>query len=37
MPVTEGKALLFKHFAGVRRFPICLDDGQGHRRLRARR
>ena len=25
MPVMEGKALLFKHFAGVDAFPICLD------------
>jgi malate dehydrogenase (oxaloacetate-decarboxylating) len=25
MPVMEGKALLFKHFAGVDGFPICLD------------
>ncbi len=24
MPVMEGKALLFKHFAGVDAFPICL-------------
>ena len=24
MPVTEGKALLFKHFAGVDAFPICV-------------
>ncbi|HEV7762215.1 MAG TPA: NAD-dependent malic enzyme [Acidimicrobiales bacterium] len=25
LPVMEGKALLFKHFAGVDAFPICLD------------
>jgi malate dehydrogenase (oxaloacetate-decarboxylating) len=25
LPVMEGKALLFKHFAGVDGFPICLD------------
>jgi len=25
MPVMEGKAALFKHFAGVDAFPICLD------------
>ncbi len=25
MPVMEGKAMLFKHFAGVDAFPICLD------------
>ncbi len=25
MPVMEGKAQLFKHFAGVDAFPICLD------------
>ena len=25
MPVMEGKALLFKNFAGVDAFPICLD------------
>ncbi len=27
MPVMEGKALLFKAFAGVDAFPICLDVG----------
>jgi malate dehydrogenase (oxaloacetate-decarboxylating) len=26
MPVMEGKALLFKEFAGVDGFPICLDS-----------
>src|SRR3954468_658324 len=25
MPVMEGKALLFKHFAGVDAMPVCLD------------
>jgi malate dehydrogenase (oxaloacetate-decarboxylating)(NADP+) len=25
LPVMEGKALLFKHFAGVDAVPICLD------------
>jgi malate dehydrogenase (oxaloacetate-decarboxylating) len=25
MPVMEGKAVLFKHFAGVDAYPICLD------------
>ncbi len=25
MPVMEGKALLFKHFAGVDAFPVCLN------------
>ena len=25
LPVMEGKAVLFKHFAGVDAFPICLD------------
>ena len=25
MPVMEGKALLFKEFAGVDAFPVCLD------------
>ncbi len=27
LPVMEGKALLFKNFAGVDGFPICLDVG----------
>ena len=26
MPVMEGKALLFKHFAGVDAFPICVNS-----------
>jgi malate dehydrogenase (oxaloacetate-decarboxylating) len=25
LPVMEGKALLFKHFAGVDGFPVCVD------------
>src|SRR5699024_742658 len=25
MPVMEGKAMLFKEFAGVDAFPLCLD------------
>ena len=25
LPVMEGKALIFKHFAGVNVYPICLD------------
>jgi len=25
MPVMEGKAILFKHFAGIDAYPICLD------------
>ena len=25
MPVMEGKAILFKEFAGIDAFPICLD------------
>ncbi|MCC7078779.1 MAG: NADP-dependent malic enzyme [Acidimicrobiia bacterium] len=25
MPVMEGKAVLFKHFAGIDAYPICLD------------
>src|SRR6476620_2010755 len=27
LPVMEGKALLFKNFAGVDGFPICIDTG----------
>ncbi len=26
MPVMEGKALLFKNFAGVDAFPVCIDE-----------
>jgi malate dehydrogenase (oxaloacetate-decarboxylating) len=29
LPVMEGKALLFKNFAGVDGFPICIDVGRG--------
>jgi malate dehydrogenase (oxaloacetate-decarboxylating) len=29
LPVMEGKALLFKNFAGVDGFPICIDAGDG--------
>lgn len=25
MPVMEGKSILFKEFAGIDAFPICLD------------
>ncbi|HUG93052.1 MAG TPA: malic enzyme-like NAD(P)-binding protein [Planctomycetaceae bacterium] len=31
LPVMEGKALLFKEFAGVDAFPICLDTQDTHR------
>ncbi len=41
MPVMEGKAMLFKEFAGVDAFPICLDTkdpdeivADGHARSR---
>jgi malate dehydrogenase (oxaloacetate-decarboxylating) len=27
LPVMEGKAVLFKHFAGVDAVPVCLDSG----------
>ena len=38
LPVMEGKALLFKNFAGVDAFPICLDvGGPRHAGRRARR
>lgn len=30
MPVMEGKAMLFKHFAGVDAVPICLDTTDVH-------
>ena len=36
LPVMEGKAMLFKEFAGVDAFPICLDT-KDPRRDRARR
>jgi len=28
IPVMEGKALLYKEFAGIDAIPICLDGGQ---------
>jgi len=31
MPVMEGKAMLFKHFAGVDAYPICLDTQEPDR------
>ena len=37
LPVMEGKALLFKEFAGVDGFPICLDVTIGRRDRRDRR
>ncbi|HEX8970907.1 MAG TPA: NAD-dependent malic enzyme, partial [Oryzihumus sp.] len=27
MPVMEGKAVLFKHFAGVDAVPVCMESG----------
>ncbi|HEY6796213.1 MAG TPA: NADP-dependent malic enzyme [Kineosporiaceae bacterium] len=30
MPVMEGKAMLFKHFAGIDAVPICLDTTDVH-------
>ena len=30
LPVMEGKALLFKEFAGVDAFPVCLDVPRDH-------
>ena len=35
MPVMEGKAMLFKEFAGVDAFPICLDTNDPGRDRRA--
>src|SRR5262249_8500690 len=35
MPVMEGKALLFKEFAGVDAFPICLDTQDPQEIIRA--
>ena len=35
MPVMEGKAVLFKHFAGVDAVPVCMETG--HRRRAGRR
>ena len=34
MPVMEGKAILFKHFAGIDAVPVCMETGT---RRRARR
>ena len=36
LPVMEGKALLFKNFAGVDGFPICIDAGPPDAPLEAR-
>src|SRR5882724_1427921 len=35
MPVMEGKAMLFKEFAGVDAFPICLDTQDADEIVRA--
>ena len=35
MPVMEGKAMLFKEFAGVDAFPICLDTQDAGEIIRA--
>jgi malate dehydrogenase (oxaloacetate-decarboxylating) len=35
MPVMEGKAMLFKEFAGVDAFPICLDTNDPDRIVEA--
>lgn len=35
MPVMEGKAVLFKQFAGVDAFPICLDSQDTEEIIRA--
>ena len=35
MPVMEGKAMLFKEFAGVDAFPICLDTNDPDRIIEA--
>jgi malate dehydrogenase (oxaloacetate-decarboxylating) len=36
LPVMEGKALLFKNFAGVDGFPICIDAGSADTPMEAR-
>ena len=36
LPVMEGKALLFKNFAGVDGFPICIDAGGADTPMEAR-
>src|SRR3954453_10417300 len=35
MPVMEGKAMLFKEFAGVDAFPVCLDTQDAEEIIRA--
>jgi malate dehydrogenase (oxaloacetate-decarboxylating) len=35
MPVMEGKAMLFKEFAGIDAFPICLDTNDPERIVEA--
>ena len=30
LPVMEGKAILFKKFAGINAFPLCLEIGRAH-------
>ena len=35
MPVMEGKAMLFKEFAGIDAFPICLDTNDPDRIIEA--
>ena len=35
MPVMEGKCMLFKEFAGVDAFPICLDTQDADEIVRA--
>lgn len=35
MPVMEGKALLFKQFAGIDAFPICLDTQDSEEMIRS--
>jgi malate dehydrogenase (oxaloacetate-decarboxylating) len=35
MPVMEGKAMLFKEFAGIDAFPICLDSNDPDRIVEA--
>ena len=35
MPVMEGKAMLFKEFAGIDAFPICLDTNDPHKIIEA--
>ncbi|MEO8092882.1 MAG: NADP-dependent malic enzyme, partial [bacterium] len=35
MPVMEGKAMLFKEFAGIDAFPICLDTNDAEQIIQA--